>query len=163
MRWKVKELRKQTDTEIIMFSQNDLCCAHPNHPRTWYSRNLWCGTHEGTCPRCQSSCCAVTFYEKAYEKAIQRGETFLPETERMQRLLKEIRTWIPSGSDESTFMECTECHKLFCPKCCSVCPHPSCGDRMCHVSLHLPYAIVGADFNKDCNENRPWTRCSLHD
>ena len=57
-------------------------------------------------------------------------------------LTKAITVWLPSGSDEGTFMECTQCHRFVCPACCSVCPHPSCGDRMCHVSFHIRLIFV---------------------
>lgn len=142
-----------------MFSKDDLRCAHPNHPRTWYSKNLWCGSHLEPCPICQNPCCTLS----CYEKALQKGDMSPSETERVQRLLKEIMIWIPGGSDESTFMECTGCHKFVCPECCSVCPHPYCGDRMCRVGLLPRYALAGANFNKDCNPDRQWILCDLHD
>lgn len=138
-------------------------CKHPNHRRTWGSQNLWCISHSRSCPKCQISCCKVFFYEKNLKKGEDGNEMQLPPNTTIAKLLAEIREWIPSGLDESTFMECTECHKFFCPRCCSVCPHPFCGDRMCNVSLVPRYVVAGAYFNKDCYQNEPWTPCSLHD
>lgn len=118
-----------------MFSQKDVHCKHPNHPRTWESKNLWCISHDGPCPRCQDPCCRVFSYGNDLENASKRGEMDHPENRKISELLMKINFWIPSGLDESTFMECTKCDRFVCPKCCSVCPHPFCGDRMCHVSL----------------------------
>ncbi len=127
----MKELRKETGTEVIMYSKDDLRCRHPNHPRTWYSKNIWCDEHRGYCPRCQKPCCSYF----SYTTGLQPDQMSPLEMERAKRIVREMEIWIPTGSDESTFMECTGCHKYFCPECCSVCPHPHCGDRMCHVSL----------------------------
>ena len=159
MIWKVKELRKRN---VIEISQENRHCKHPNHSRTWESRNLWCISHNRLCPRCQKSCCKVFSYERDLKKAEHRREMHLPENETIKKLLAEIKDWIPSGLDESTFMECTECHRLVCPECCSVCPHPFCGDRMCNVSRVLRRVLASANPNKDCNQNKPWALCSLH-
>lgn len=54
-----------------------------------------------------------------------------------------ISRWFVYGRDEDTFMECTECHELVCPSCCSVCPIKECGDRVCNgpVSLFDPSSL----------------------
>lgn len=121
-----------------MCSKDDLRCRHPNHPRTWYSKNIWCDMHRGPCPQCQAPCCAFS----SYTTALENTQMSPMETENAQRLAKDIATWIPSGSDESTFMECTSCHRFVCPECCSVCPHPNCGDRMCCVSEPSDRALL---------------------
>lgn len=46
-------------------------------------------------------------------------------------LAQAITLYVPLGTDESTLMECTSCHQLVCPECCSLCPIVACSDRVC--------------------------------
>lgn len=81
----------------------------------------------------------------------------LPPSDRKpaQKMLEGITLWISVGSEESTFMECTECHKFFCPECVSVCP--LCLDRMCHVSLEPAHQKIGLDPNLICRIAIRWS------
>ena len=59
-------------------------------------------------------------------------------------LLGEIEKWVGKiGGDEPTFMKCTQCCATVCPNCCSICPLPSCQDRVCKVCLtHMCRACI---------------------
>lgn len=59
---------------------------------------------------------------------------------------KEITTWMTTGLDNQTFMDCTECQKFVCPDCTSICPVEPCYDRLC----------------KSCNPSNFWQPCGYH-
>ena len=82
-----------------------------------------------------------------------------------KNLSQAIGLYVAIGKDESTLMECTSCHRLVCPECCSVCPVGPCGDRVCNApvsdySQRLSYPYL---FSQGCNPDRQWEICDLHD
>ena len=50
-------------------------------------------------------------------------------------LSQAIGLYVTAGDEESTLMECTSCHRLVCPDCCSVCPVKACVARVCKASV----------------------------
>lgn len=130
-RTKVKELREQTGSQIVWYTPDDLRCRHPNHHRTWYSKNLWCAVHAGACANCGAPCCAMAGAIKIVDE--NRGSATAVAA--AKALSQAISLYVPVGSDETTLMECTSCHHLVCPECCSVCPVAACGDRVCNAPV----------------------------
>lgn len=143
--FKVNELRERTGSQVVWYSPNDLRCRHPNHPRTWYSKNLWCATHKGACANCGAPCCAMAGAIKIVEENLGPATAVAA----AKNLSQAIGLYVAIGKDESTLMECTSCHRLVCPECCSVCPVGPCGDRVCNAP--------------GCNPDRQWEICDLHD
>lgn len=136
-------LRIETKTEIELYSPKDKRCKHPNHQRKWNSRNIWCANHlyPGTCSRCNATCCTMM----SLMSIMQCNRVgVVPFRDTARRLHCQISRCFLYGRDEDTFMECTECHELVCPSCCSVCPIKECGDRVCNgpVSLFVTSPLV---------------------
>lgn len=130
--YQVEELRLQTGTMVVDYDPGDPNqIKHPNHSRVWSSKNLWCTTCQGRCTLCGVSCCAL--YAAWY---LYNDQTASP-VERLENigLIKEIPKWVHIGTDEPTFMGCTECQRVVCPSCCGICPIALCHDRVCNVSL----------------------------
>ena len=139
---KLHLLRKKTKTEIIPWDGHDNYPRHPNHGRKFHSVNLWCNHCTDKCARCSAACCVlkasamtalsdkVTKYQKAEAVLLQR----------------EIQTWLATGVDNKTFLDCTECRQFVCPKCTSICPVEPCCDRLC----------IG------CNPDHFWQPCDYH-
>lgn len=130
-RIKVNELREQTGSQVVWYKPDDLRCMHPNHHRTWYSKNLWCATHSGACANCGAPCCAMAGAIKIVEE--NRGPATAVAA--AKALSQAIGRYVTTGTEECTLMECTSCHRLVCPECCSVCPIGACGDRVCNAPV----------------------------
>ncbi|MCJ1466462.1 hypothetical protein MMC07_005081 [Pseudocyphellaria aurata] len=141
---KVNKLREQTGSQVVWYKPDDLRCRHPNHHRTWYSKNLRCTTHNGRCANCGAPCCAMVGALNIVEQ--NKGSATVVAA--AKALAEAIGLWVVVGMDESTLMECTSCHRLVCPECCSVCPVAICGDRVCKAP--------------GCNPDRQWEICDLH-
>ena len=136
-------LRKRTNSEIKSYSKRDQYPKHPNHGRDFHSRNLVCSEAHRTCGRCGAACCAS---HGASLTAISDPSS-LEQKVAARLLLKDIRRWTTIGTDEGTFLQCTECQKFVCPSCISICPILQCNDQLCHSCK---------------SENYIWKPCEHH-
>ena len=139
---KLHMLRKQTKTEVIPWDGHDNFPRHPNHGRKFHSANLWCNQCTDKCARCNASCC---FLKAATLTAMSDRVTPLQKADAVA-LQKDIQTWLATGVDNATFMDCTECKQFVCPNCTSICPVEPCCDRLC----------IG------CNRENFWKPCEFH-
>ena len=132
-----------TGTQRIRRNIDDLSYSnykHPNHDRVWESKNLFCNdcteTNTKRCEICGRSCC---FWSICKEKADPTNAGNLPE-ERViaTQWLERIARLMSCGTDEPTFMACSLCGRLLCPKCtsiCEICDALSCPDCCGHCRI----------------------------
>lgn len=133
---KIEELRQWTGTYKIYRDTHDLSYSnhkHPNHDRVWDSKNLFCiGCTKDTMKKCETCgryCCLWSIC-KEIAGAPKAG--MLPQ-ERVNatQWLKKIAGLMSYGIDEPTFLACSRCGKVHCPKCtsiCEICDGLSCPD-----------------------------------
>ena len=131
-----------TGTQVVFYSEGDPTPKHPHHPRTWYSKNLWCTEHHGNCDFCEDVCCAVAGCVQASEDNFNTVEDKI----RVETMADDITRLLITAKEASTFIQCTECKKWACPKCISICPTEICQDRLCI----------------ECKPER-WSKCDWHD
>jgi len=112
---------------------------HPRHGRDFYSKNLWCLKCEGFCALCENACCAyltcVTTFKESSSLPHERVVA--------SRLIKEIVGIVKAGIDQPTFLQCTDCKKMVCPRCIGVCPVYPCHDHVCTVRLRSYITLQG--------------------
>ena len=128
------QLRQATSTEAIWYSKGDERPQHPNHPRTWYSRNLHCYECRLPCSVCGQTCC---LYSQTLYNVVHGTEGVRIKS---TALAKEIEMWARFRKDESTFLECSTCHEWACPDCIGICPDQICQDRQCVRCKADPFA-----------------------
>lgn len=124
-------MRYEFDCEAVYRSAEHPSEEHPNHPRVWTAKNLWCSTCTKDCAVCGASCCVRNQALQDISSATSSSD----EKTKAQRKLDRIERWVTVSMDETTFLMCTECNCLVCPSCCGLCPHPVCRDLTCKVSL----------------------------
>ena len=135
-------LRQKTKTEIVFYNKHDRYPPNPNHGRQFHSKNLRCGQCTSSCAICKAPCCAfknaTLTLSSTNSNPVQKAQA--------KALVKEITAWINVGEDNQTFLTCSECERLVCPECISICPVEPCYDRLC----------------KDCNHQNFWQPCLFH-
>lgn len=127
------ELREITNSEVLWYSTTDKRPPHPNHHRNWYSKNLWCTDCKMICGVCGKPCCA---FVEASRQGLQITEA---EKVKNRAVLAEIKKWIVYPRDESTFLECEDCHKVVCPNCSGICPNTICQSKCCIECIPEPF------------------------
>lgn len=135
-------LRRKTKTEIIYYNNHDRYPRNPNHERQFHSKNLRCSQCTSSCAICKAPCCAF----KGAALTMSCGDSKPVQKAQAKGLAKEMTTWTNAGLDNQTFMTCTECERLVCPDCISICPVEPCFDRLC----------------KACNPHTFWQPCDYH-
>ena len=135
-------VRKKTKTNLRTWDGHDDYPRHPNHGFRFLTANLWCNECTDRCARCNRACCA---FKDATLTLMSETSTRKQKADAMS-LQKEIQTWLVTGKDNKTFMDCTECKQFACPRCISICPVEPCCDRLC----------IG------CNRENFWKPCEYH-
>ncbi|KAI9838964.1 MAG: hypothetical protein M1819_004172 [Sarea resinae] len=130
---KNRELRERLNVSRTKWIYGDLTIPHPNHHRSWSSRNLWCATCLGQCELCRRPCCV--YLEQSL--ILLDGNKTEAEKIRADDLLREIRLWNPIGLDEDVFLKCTDCKKRCCTECAGICPTAICQDQQCKGKLYV--------------------------
>ena len=173
-------MREHTQTAIVWYSEDDAYHKHPNHQRTFMSKNLWCMNCKGMCACCQIDCCIheqSLFYikhgHKELKTAKKEGD---PEMEAMGRLrqangkamLADIEKYLATGPDDSTFLECTNCHWFVCPRCVGICSESQCRDQQCKRCLEAqasgskpPKKYLKGRY-PEYNGPDPFGKCDIH-
>ncbi|KZF20901.1 hypothetical protein L228DRAFT_270166 [Xylona heveae TC161] len=125
-----EQLRKRLGVQIDVYQPGDRRPRHPNHHRTWYSKNLWCTKCHGRCQNCMAWCCK---YQESYAIALG-NRTSVEVKDNAHSIIEAIRMYNPTGTDNPTFLRCTTegCRRLVCPECCGICPNQLlCQDLQC--------------------------------
>ena len=125
------------------------------------------------CACCQVDCCILEqslFFIKDGKKKQKKGmkekdpdmEAIGQEIEAEGRATEaDIRRWVVTGVDNSTFLECTNCHWWVCPRCVGICVEPLCRDTQCKRCLEAQVSASKAPSVSEGQDAGPTNRVWL--